>query len=111
MPGLNLKDVRRLPVSLPPKQEQEEVVKRVSVMLAFIEEIAHRLENAQLAGGILAQSILAKAFRGDLTSEWRKQNPDLIADDNSAEALLSRIKEVRKSVAPKKRTRTKRARR
>jgi hypothetical protein len=35
---------------------------------------------------------LAKAFRGELTQEWRVANPELISGDNSAEALLKRIK-------------------
>ena len=41
----------------------------------------------------LNQSILAKAFRGELTKSWRENNHDLISDENSAEALLNRIKD------------------
>lgn len=41
------------------------------------------------------QSILAKAFRGELTEQWRKDNPELIFGDNSAEALLKKIKAER----------------
>ena len=56
----------------------------------------------------LTQSILAKAFRGELTEQWRKDNPELISGENSAEALLERIKAVRAAVKPVKRTRNKR---
>ena len=35
---------------------------------------------------------MAKAFRGELTVEWRIANPNLVSGDNSAEALLEKIK-------------------
>jgi len=39
----------------------------------------------------LTQSILAKAFRGELTAQWREENSELISGLNSAEALLEKI--------------------
>lgn len=53
----------------------------------------------------LTQSILAKAFRGELTAKWREQNPELISGDNSAEALLEKIKAEREKLKPKKKAR------
>ena len=55
----------------------------------------------------LTQSILAKAFRGELTEQWRKDNPHLISGENSAEALLERIKAERAAAKPVKRGRRK----
>lgn len=55
----------------------------------------------------LTQSILAKAFRGELTEQWRKDNPELISGENSASALLERIKAERVAKAPKKAARKK----
>ena len=55
----------------------------------------------------LTQSILAKAFRGELTADWRAANPDLISGENSAEALLEKIKAEREALKPKKKTRAK----
>ncbi|MCL1052833.1 hypothetical protein [Shewanella algae] len=43
----------------------------------------------------LTQSILAKAFRGELTADWRAANPELISGDNSAAVLLEKIKAER----------------
>ena len=37
-------------------------------------------------------SILKQAFEGKLTEEWRNNNPELISGENSAEALLKKIK-------------------
>lgn len=45
----------------------------------------------------LTQSILAKAFRGELTEEWRKAHPELVSGENSADALLERIRTNRAS--------------
>ncbi len=41
----------------------------------------------------LRQSILKKAFEGELTREWRLSHPELISGENSAESLLERIRE------------------
>jgi len=38
----------------------------------------------------LTQSILAKAFRGALTAQWRAENSELISGENSAAALLKK---------------------
>lgn len=52
-------------------------------------------------------SILAKAFKGELTEQWRTENQDLITGENSAEALLEKIKGEREAVPTKKKARTK----
>jgi len=51
-------------------------------------------KKAQSRVNHLTQSILAKVFRGELTADWRVQHPELITRENSAEALLTRIKSV-----------------
>ena len=45
------------------------------------------------------------AFRGELTADWRAQNPDLISGENSAQALLARIHAERAKHPPAKRGR------
>ncbi|AAN57235.1 restriction endonuclease subunit S [Shewanella oneidensis MR-1] len=92
MPGLNLKDVRRLPIALPSKEEQTEIVRRVEDLFVFADKVEAQVNAAQLRVNNLTQSILAKAFRGELTAEWRTANPELISGKNSAEALLEKIK-------------------
>ncbi|MGU5674094.1 hypothetical protein ACV1C4_03195 [Aeromonas hydrophila] len=51
----------------------------------------------------MTTTILAKAFRGELTADWRAANPDLISGDNSASALLARIQAERATAKPRKR--------
>ena len=84
------------------------VVRRVEELFAFADQIEQQVKNAQGRVNNLTQSILAKAFRGELTAQWRAKNPDLISGDNSAEALLAKIQAERdalkKSSKPKKAT-------
>ena len=90
-------------------EEQIEIVRRVEQLYAFVGQIEQRVKDAQSRVNHLTQSILAKAFRGELTADWREQNPDLISGDNSAEALLERIKAERAAMVPKKGSRRKKA--
>ncbi|WP_221796233.1 restriction endonuclease subunit S [Oceanobacter mangrovi] len=94
---------KRFPIPLPPIPEQQEIVRRVEQLFAYADSIERQVEAAQQWVSQLTQSILAKAFRGELTADWRAANPELISGENSAEALLARIKQERESQAPKKR--------
>jgi type I restriction enzyme S subunit len=107
--GINLADVKRFVTPLPTYEEQTEIVRRVDQLFTFADQIEQRVKDAQSLVNNLTQSILAKAFRGELTIEWRQENPDLITGENSAEALLNRIKAERQSAPLKTRTRKKRA--
>ena len=98
--GINLSDVRRFVTPLPTLQEQQEIVRRVDQLFAFADQIEQQVKNAQARANKLTQSILAKAFRGDLTAEWRAANPELISGENSAEALLERIKAEKTNQKP-----------
>lgn len=61
-----------------------------------------QVNNALARVNNLTQSILAKAFRGELTAQWRAENPDLISGENSAAALLEKIKAERAASGVKK---------
>ncbi|MGL6213411.1 restriction endonuclease subunit S [Billgrantia desiderata] len=91
-PGLNLQNIRDVSLRLPSIEEQTEIVRRVDQLFAFADQVEQQVQNAQARVDKLTQSILAKAFRGELTAEWRAANPDLISGEKSAEALLERIK-------------------
>lgn len=91
---------------LPPKEEQTEIVRRVEELFAFADRTEEKANAALDRVNNLTQSILAKAFRGELTADWRAANPDLISGDNSAEALLVKIKAEREALKkqPNKKT-------
>ena len=101
---LTLTKIMRSPLSIPPIEEQTEIVARVEQLFTYADQIEQRVKDAQSRVNHLTQAILTKAFRGELTAEWRAQNPDLISGENSAEALLARIQEERETVVVTKKT-------
>uniref|UniRef100_UPI003513D1CE restriction endonuclease subunit S n=1 Tax=Alloalcanivorax venustensis TaxID=172371 RepID=UPI003513D1CE len=105
--GINLADVKRFVTPLPPLQEQIEIVRRVEQLFAYADTIEKQVNSALARVNNLTQSILAKAFRGELTADWHAANPDLVSGENSAEALLAIIKAERE--ASKKQPKTCRA--
>lgn len=68
---------------LPPKSEQEEIVRRVDALFAFADRLDARLHTARIATERLTPALLAKAFRGELVP----QDPS----DEPASELLKRL--------------------
>ena len=101
-PNLNLNKVREIPVHLPSEAEQTEIVRRVEQLFAYADTLEQQAKAAKERVDKLTQAILAKAFRGELTADWRAANPDLISGNNSAAALLARIQAERAAVKPRK---------
>jgi type I restriction enzyme S subunit len=85
--NLSLKDVGNYPIPLPPLTEQEEIVHRVEVLFTLADQIEARFVKAKARIDQLTQSLLAKAFRGELV----RQDPN----DEPASVLLERIKAER----------------
>ena len=85
--ALNCQRVRELPFVLPPLPEQQEIVRRVEALFTLTDQIEARCAKAKVYVDKLTQSLLAKAFRGELVP----QDPN----DESASVLLKRIKESR----------------
>lgn len=105
--GISGKDIKSQLVSLPSLKEQHEIVRRVEQLFAYADTIEKQVNNALTRVNNLTQSILAKAFRGELTAQWRAENPDLISGENSAAALLEKIKAERAATGGKKALRKK----
>lgn len=105
-PRVNMKDIKSYSIPVPSVKEQTQIVHRVEELFAFADSIEQKANAALERVNNLTQSILAKAFRGELTADWRAANPDLISGDNSAEALLMKIKAERETLKkqPKKKT-------
>jgi type I restriction enzyme S subunit len=99
---LNKTACNSLPIPLPSIEEQTEVVNRIEQLFTYADQIEQRVKDAQAHVNHLTQAILAKAFRGELTADWREQNPDLISGENSAEALLEKIRAESEATAATK---------
>jgi type I restriction enzyme S subunit len=72
---------------IPAIEEQTEIVRLVEQHFALADTLEKNLKNAKQRVDNLTQSILAKAFRGELVP----QDPN----DEPAEQLLARIKKAR----------------
>jgi type I restriction enzyme S subunit len=81
--GINIEDLRQLPVGIPSLPEQQEIVRRVEALFAFADRIEARLATARKTVERLTPATLAKAFRGELVP----QDPN----DEPAAALLERL--------------------
>ncbi|EEU9246512.1 type I restriction endonuclease subunit R [Escherichia coli] len=106
-PNLSPNDLKKFTVFIPPLPEQAEIVRRVEQLFAYADTIEKQVNNALARVNNLTQSILAKAFRGELTAQWRTENPELISGENSAAALLEKIKAERAASGGKKASRKK----
>ena len=104
---VSLSSLRNFEISVPPLKEQHEIVRRVEQLFAYADTIEKQVNNALARVNNLTQSILAKAFRGELTAQWRAENPELISGENSAAALLEKIKAERAASGGKKASRKK----
>src|SRR4029077_8981565 len=65
-PHLNVGDIKRFPIPLPPPKEQHEIVGRVEALFKLADAIEKRVVAAMARAEKLTQAILAKAFRGEL---------------------------------------------
>lgn len=84
-------ELKQIQLLTPPIKEQKEIVSRVENLFSLADQIENRVKDAQARVDKLTQSVLAKAFSGQLTEEWRRMNQELISGVNSAEALLEKI--------------------
>lgn len=87
MVNLNQKVIKNLEVYFPLLEEQKEIVRLVDQYFTFADTIEAQVKKAQARVNNLTQSILAKAFRGELVP----QDPN----DEPADKLLERIAQAR----------------
>ncbi|WP_414544429.1 restriction endonuclease subunit S [Nostoc sp. CCY0012] len=90
--GIYLKQLGDIPVLLPPLNEQRRIVAKIEALKARSQRVKEELEDIPQLLDQFRQSVLAAAFRGDLTADWREQNPDV----EPAEVLLERIRAERR---------------
>ncbi|MBN2445664.1 MAG: restriction endonuclease subunit S [Phycisphaerae bacterium] len=64
--GVNIEDLRKLPLPVPPIAEQREIVRVASLLVTTADSLLARVDAASRGVERSAQAVLAKAFRGDL---------------------------------------------
>ncbi|MFA0821927.1 MAG: restriction endonuclease subunit S [Methanomethylovorans sp.] len=95
--GLGLDDIRSIAVPLPPLPEQQEIVRRVDALFDFADSIEAKVAVAREKTERLRQSILSKAFSGELVPTEAELARQEGREYESAEKLLERIKREGKS--------------
>lgn len=102
--NINMEILTKVAVPVPPLAEQQEIVRHVESLFQIADTVEGHYRKAQEQLNKLPQSILAKAFRGELVP----QDPT----DEPASALLERIraekmngsKATRKTKQPQRKT-------
>ena len=86
-----------LEISLPDLPTQKQIVKRISVNLKRVNELAKEIETQKGYAKQLRRNILQDAIEGKLTADWRKDHPVQKGNpDYDAEALFESIQKERK---------------
>ncbi|MDG6221332.1 MAG: restriction endonuclease subunit S, partial [Candidatus Thermoplasmatota archaeon] len=94
MKGLNTGIIKSLSLPLPPLAEQQRIVAKIDTLFEEVRGARDALGPVPVLLSRFRQSVLAKAFRGELVA----QDPG----DEPASVLLERIREERKKMLGKK---------
>ena len=97
--NISLTQARNIFIPIPPLEEQQEIVRRVEKLFTLADSLEAKYKRAIERVEKIEQSILAKAFRGELA------DPD--PNDEPAAELLKRILEEKAKLEGKKKTRIK----
>lgn len=97
--GLNLTQDRflKLEIPLPSVKEQTEIIKQIESRLSVCDSIEQNIKESLVKAEALRQSILKKAFEGNLLTAQELAECKLAEDYEPANVLLERIKAEQKS--------------
>lgn len=101
--GINLADVKRFVTPLPALDEQLEIVRRVESLFTLADIVEKQFNEAKQRIDRLTQSLLAKAFRGELVPQDPKDEPasEILKRIQSERDNQAALKPVRKANAKK----------
>lgn len=71
---------------LPPLSEQQRIVERIEELFAKLDEAKERLQEVADSFAVRKAAILHKAFTGELTKQWRRENG--VSDESWEESNL-----------------------
>ena len=90
-PGVNAQKLENLLIPLPPIDEQKRIVNKLDYFFDKIQKVKEIIEEVKEKNEARKESILSKAFTGELTAKWRADNI------HSAKELLSKISDEKLS--------------
>jgi len=74
---------------LPPLSEQQRIVERIEELFAKLDEAKERLQEVAESFAVRKAAILHKAFTGELTQQWRRENG--VSDESWEEKKLGEV--------------------
>lgn len=74
---------------LPPLSEQQRIVERIEKLFAKLDEAKERLQEVADSFAVRKAAILHKAFTGELTKQWRRENG--VSDESWEEKKLGEV--------------------
>lgn len=95
-PSLSMETIRQIPVAIPSPHEQSQIIEVLDIQLENVDRVDSEITAALAKIGALRQSVLKKAFSGQLVP----QDPA----DEPASALLARLR-AQTATTPRRKTR------
>ena len=92
--GVNINNIRseyitNMQFPLPPLSEQQRIVERIEELFAKLDEAKERLQVVADSFAVRKAAILHKAFTGELTKQWRRENG--VSDESWEEKKLGEV--------------------
>lgn len=88
-PNLAAKNLELFSFPLPPLSEQQRIVERIEELFAKLDEAKERLQEAADSFAVRKAAILHKAFTGELTKQWRRENG--VSDESWEDVSLDSV--------------------
>lgn len=88
-PNISQIILKQHPIPLPPLSEQQRIVERIEELFAKLDEAKERLQEAADSFTVRKAAILHKAFTGELTKQWRRENG--VRDESWEEKTIGEI--------------------
>lgn len=73
-PNISSQKMSVMTFPLPPLSEQQRIVERIEELFAKLDEAKERLQEVAESFAVRKAAILHKAFTGELTQQWRREN-------------------------------------
>lgn len=89
LPRVSTSYINSYPFPLPPLPEQRAIVNRIEELFSELDHAVSNIQSAQAKLEIYRQAVLKKAFEGEFTEEWRKDQISLKSSDELIDLLKS----------------------
>lgn len=88
-PNISQIILKQHPIPLPPLSEQQRIVERIEELFAKLDEAKERLQEVADSFAVRKAAILHKAFTGELTKQWRRENG--VSDESWEDVSLDSV--------------------